>query len=165
MKKVLLMSDTHSYLDEQLMEYVQQADEVWHAGDVGHAKVLDALMAVKPLRGVYGNIDDQEVRMMLPEVLTFSVEGLRVHMRHIGGYPLRYARGVTEYLRSHPCDLFICGHSHILKVMRDQKHNLLHMNPGAAGVHGFHKQRTVLRFEIEAGAIQQLEAIELMPRH
>lgn len=165
MKKVLLLSDTHSYLDEQLMEYVHQADEVWHAGDVGQVKVLDDLMAVKPLRGVYGNIDDQEVRKMLPEMLSFSVEGLRVHMRHIGGYPPRYARGVAEYLRNHPCDLFICGHSHILKVMRDPQHKLLHMNPGAAGKHGFHQQRTVLRFVIKAGQIQQLEAIELMPRH
>jgi putative phosphoesterase len=165
MSKVLLLSDTHSYLDEHILEYVGQADEVWHAGDVGQVEVIDQLMDLKPVRGVYGNIDGTTVRAVLPEKLDFELNGLRVHMRHIGGYPPRYAKGVSTYLTTHPCDLFICGHSHILKVMRDSKRGLLHMNPGAAGKNGFHKQRTMLRFQVKDAKVTDLEVIELLPRY
>lgn len=164
MTRVLLLSDTHSFLDQNIVKYAKGVDEVWHAGDVGKVEVIDKLAQIKPLRGVYGNIDGREVRLQLPELLDFEVEGVRVHIRHIGGYPPRYAKGVADYLNEHPCDLFICGHSHILKVMRDQKRDLLHMNPGAAGTHGFHKQRTMLRFELDRGIVDNLEVIELLPR-
>ena len=165
MPQILLLSDTHSYIDESILEYAEGVDEVWHAGDVGDVAVIDELAKVNSLRGVFGNIDGTEVRLQLPEILDFEVGGLRVHMRHIGGYPPKYAKGVAGYLNDHPCDLFICGHSHILKVMRDKQRKLLHMNPGAAGKHGFQKQRTMLRFVVENNRIDQLEVIELQPRH
>lgn len=160
MKKILLLSDTHGYIGEDIIKYVHQADEVWHAGDIGDLKVTDTIKKLKPLRAVYGNIDNSQARTEFPLHQKFKVEGLRVWMTHIGGYPNRYAKGVRKEIQQQTPDVFISGHSHILKVMHDKKLNLLHMNPGAVGIHGFHKVRTMLRFEILNGNIQNLEVIE-----
>ena len=160
MTKILLLSDTHSFIGDDILKYVKQADEVWHAGDIGDLKVTDAIKKLKPLRAVYGNIDNAEARLEFPEHLKFICEGVKVWITHIGGYPGRYAPAVRDQIRLHTPDLFICGHSHILKVINDKKLKLLHMNPGAAGTHGFHKVRTMLRFEIIAEKIQNLEVIE-----
>ncbi len=160
MTKILLLSDTHSFIGDDILKYVKQADEVWHAGDIGDLKVTDAIKKLKPLRAVYGNIDNAEARLEFPEHLKFRCEGVKVWITHIGGYPGRYTPAVRNQIRIHTPDLFICGHSHILKVINDKKLKLLHMNPGAAGTHGFHKVRTMLRFEITGEKIQNLEVIE-----
>lgn len=159
--RIGLLSDTHSHLEESLLDYFADCDEIWHAGDIGDLAVTDRLAAEKPLRVVFGNIDDTEARTRFPEDLIFEVEGLKVLMTHIGGYPGRYSARAKKLIKVHQPGLFICGHSHILKVMPDSKHNLLHMNPGAAGKHGFHLMKTALRFSIEAGIISDLEVIEL----
>ena len=162
MMRVLLLSDTHSYLDTAIMEHVGQADEVWHAGDIGSLEVFDTLDGATRLRAVHGNIDDAGIQTVAPANLDFTVEGLRVFMTHIGGYPGRYNARVRDYLRSEPgIDLYICGHSHILKVMRDRELNVLHINPGACGIYGFHRIRTMIRFGIEDGKIIEPEVIEL----
>ena len=160
MTKILLLSDTHSFIGDDIVKYVQLADEVWHAGDIGDLKVTDAIKKLKPLRAVYGNIDNAEARLEFPEHLKFRCEGVKVWITHIGGYPGRYAQAVREQIKIHTPDLFISGHSHILKVINDKKLKLLHMNPGAAGNQGFHKVRTMLRFEISGKKIQNLEVIE-----
>ena len=159
--KIGLLSDTHSYLDPAVLEHFADCDEIWHAGDVGEATVLDTLEAQKPVRGVYGNIDDTTIRRRLPEDLRFTVNGLSVFMTHIGGYPGRYTARVRAILQAERPDLYICGHSHILKVVRDKHIGTLHMNPGACGRHGFHRMRTVLRFSITDGKVNDLEVIEL----
>ncbi|WP_139958647.1 metallophosphoesterase family protein [Flavicella sediminum] len=164
MKKILLLSDTHSFIDAQILKYVKLADEVWHVGDIGLIEVADSIKELKPFRAVYGNIDDKTVRAEYPLDAKFIVEGVSVWMTHIGGYPDKYNQRIREELKANPPKLFISGHSHILKVQYDQKLNLLHMNPGAAGKHGFHKVRTMLRFEIEKGDIKNLEVIELETR-
>lgn len=161
MKKILLLSDTHSHIDDTIIKYVKQADEVWHAGDIGNLKVTDTIAALKPLRAVYGNIDDAAARSQFPLDLKFTCEGVTVYITHIGGYPGKYHQRIRASLYANPPQLFICGHSHILKVMPDKKTGLLHMNPGAIGTHGFHKVRTMLRFQIENGTIDKLEVIEL----
>lgn len=161
MKKILLLSDTHGHLDEKIIEYVVKADEVWHAGDLGNEKILDKLSTHKPVKAVYGNIDGQLVRTQAPEFLSFTEEGLKVLITHIGGSPGRYVARAKTLIQKHLPNLFICGHSHILKVMHDQHHKHLHLNPGAAGISGFHKIRTMLRFTLDKGKINQLEAIEL----
>ena len=160
MTKILLLSDTHSFIGDDILKYVKQADEVWHAGDIGDLNVTDAIKKLKPLRAVYGNIDNAEARLEFSEHLKFRCEGVKVWITHIGGYPGRYAPAVRNQIRIHTPDLFICGHSHILKVINDKKLKLLHMNPGAAGTHGFHKVRTMLRFEVTGEKIQNLEVIE-----
>lgn len=160
MTKILLLSDTHSYIDDTILKYVKQADEVWHAGDIGEIKVTDAIKELKPLRAVFGNIDDAKTRVEFPENNRFMCEGVDVWITHIGGYPNRYDVRIREDIRKNPPKLFICGHSHILKVMPDKKLNLLHMNPGAVGKHGFHKTRTMLRFTIDGSKIDNLEVIE-----
>lgn len=165
MKKILLLSDTHSYIDKDILKYVKQVDEVWHAGDIGDLKVTDAIKALKPLKGVYGNIDGAEVRVEFPEHNRFMCENVDVWITHIGGYPKAYNVRVRDDIRANPPRLFICGHSHILKVMPDSKLNLLHMNPGAVGKHGFHKVRTMLRFTIDGKKIDNLEVIEFPVRH
>lgn len=161
MKKILLLSDTHSHLDEKILKYVRLADEVWHAGDIGNLAVTDELKKLKPLRAVYGNIDNAEARSEFPLNNRFWCEKVDVLITHIGGYPGKYNASIREELQNNPPKLFICGHSHILKVIFDKKLNLLHMNPGAAGIHGFHQVRTMLRFEIDGDKIQNLEIIEL----
>ncbi len=159
--KIGLMSDTHSFLDAKVYEYFKEVDEIWHAGDIGTEGVADALEKFKPLKAVYGNIDSHAMRHRFPENLRWSANGLEVFMTHIGGYPGKYpARIKEEFKATHP-DLFICGHSHILKIMPDKIHNLIHINPGACGNEGFHKVKTLVRFHIENGKIQNLEVIEL----
>jgi len=160
-KKILLLSDTHSYIDAQILKFVNQADEVWHAGDIGNLKVTDTIKEYKPLRAVYGNIDDAEARAEFQLDNWFEVEGVNVWITHIGGYPGRYKPRVYAELQKRTPKLFICGHSHILKVQFDKQFNLLHINPGAAGKHGFHKVRTMIRFELDAGEIKNMEVIEL----
>ena len=161
MKNILLLSDTHSHLDEAMLKYINQADEVWHAGDIGDVKVTDEIKKLKPLRAVYGNIDDALIRSEFPLHNRFFCEEIDVWITHIGGYPGRYTPSVRESLNNNPPKLFITGHSHILKVINDKKLGLLHMNPGAAGIHGFHQVRTMLRFEIHKDKIQKLEVIEI----
>ncbi|CAM1351899.1 MULTISPECIES: metallophosphoesterase family protein [Tenacibaculum] len=164
MKKILLLSDTHSFIDEQILKFVKQADEVWHAGDIGDLEVTDTIKKLKPLRAVYGNIDDKNARVEFPLDNKFVVDGVSVWITHIGGYPNKYNQRVREELKTNRPQLFICGHSHILKVQYDKKLNLLHLNPGAAGNHGFHKIRTMLRFEIDKGNVKNMEIIELANR-
>ncbi|GAB4164483.1 MAG: metallophosphoesterase family protein [Winogradskyella sp.] len=160
MKKILLLSDTHSYLDDAIIKYVRQADEVWHAGDIGDLNVTDQIKKHKPLKAVYGNIDDTRARAEFPLDLRFYCERVDVWITHIGGYPPKYNGRVREVLKNNPPDLFICGHSHILKVIPDKKLNLLHLNPGAIGKHGFHQKRTMLRFKIDGKQIKDLEVVE-----
>ena len=163
--KVLLLSDTHGHLDDSIINHCNEADEIWHAGDIGTVKVSDTLEGLTKLRGVYGNIDGQELRKVHPEINYFEVEGLKVLMIHIGGYPGKYAPGVLEKIKSLNPDIFICGHSHILKVSRDKKYNnMLCLNPGAAGKSGFHLVRTMIRMEISNKKILSLDVIELGKR-
>ena len=161
MKKILLLSDTHSHIDATILKYVKLADEVWHAGDIGDLKVTDTIQKLKPLRAVFGNIDNHEARLEFPLNNRFFCEGVEVLITHIGGYPGKYSPAIREEIAKNPPKLFICGHSHILKVMFDKKLNCLHMNPGAAGISGFHQKRTMLRFEIDGDKIQSLEIIEI----
>ena len=161
MKKILLLSDTHGYLDETMLKYIRQADEVWHAGDIGTTEVTDTIRKYKVLRAVYGNIDGGELRKEFKEIEMFTVAGVKVLMMHIGGYPGRYTPKAKQIIQQYPPDLFISGHSHILKVMYDKKKAFLHMNPGAAGKKGFHKVRTMLRFKINEAKIFDLEVIEI----
>ncbi len=161
MKKIGLLSDTHGFLDERLFHYFEDCDEIWHAGDIGKAEVAERLEAFKPLRAVFGNIDDAAMRRRFPEDLRFACEGLEVFMTHIGGYPGKYNKRVRDLLRTRPPELFICGHSHILKVVPDEQLGLLHINPGACGNEGFHRVKTVVRLEIEVGKVAKLEVIEL----
>jgi len=164
LKKILLLSDTHGFIDNQILKFVKQADEVWHAGDIGDIKVADAIRSLKPLRAVYGNIDNSVIRTEFPLDDRFIIDKLDVWMTHIGGYPNRYEARVKAEIELNPPNLFICGHSHILKVMNDKKYKLLHLNPGAAGKYGFHQVRTMLRFEINNSRVENLEVIELGKR-
>ena len=162
--KIGLLSDTHSYLDDRILHHLSTCDEIWHAGDFGSLEVSDTLANLKPLRGVYGNIDGKEIRMIHPKVNRFTVEELDVLMTHIGGYPGQYHPDIRTEVQQNPPGLFITGHSHILKVMPDKKLHLLHLNPGAAGRHGFHQVRTMMKFDINAGKIENLQVIELGKR-
>jgi putative phosphoesterase len=161
MKKIGLMSDTHSYLHPDVFSYFDKVDEIWHAGDIGNTELADKLEAFKPFRAVYGNIDGAELRVRYPLNLHFELEQVKVFITHIGGYPGKYAPGVKDELLKNAPKLFICGHSHILKVMPDPALKLLHINPGACGIQGWHKVKTLLRFELSDGNISQLEVIEL----
>ncbi|GAB3815492.1 metallophosphoesterase family protein [Pontibacter rugosus] len=163
--KIGLLSDTHSYIDDQIMRLLTGCDEIWHACDFGSIEVSDRLQEIAPLRGVYGNMDGQDIRQVHPKVQRFDVEGLDVLMTHIGGYPGKYHPDVRDIIKENPPKLYITGHSHILKVMSDKNlNNLLHINPGAAGKHGFHKIRTMVRFSVEAGLVKDLQVIELGKR-
>src|SRR5690554_767964 len=164
MTRILLLSDTHGYMDEKILKYVRQADEVWHAGDIGSLEVTDSLQKLKPLRAVYGNIDDNRAQLEFPLDHRFYCEGVAVWMTHIGGYPNRYNPRIREEIQRDPPKLFISGHSHILKVMWDKKLGLLHLNPGACGIHGFHQVRTMLRFVIDGEDIKDMEIVELGKR-
>ena len=164
MKKILLLSDTHSHIDDQILKHVDYADEVWHAGDIGDLSVTDEIKALKPLRAVFGNIDDAKARTEFPLHNRFMCEDVDVWITHIGGYPPKYNGKVRTALKENPPDLFITGHSHILKVIPDKTLNLLHLNPGAVGTHGFHKKRTMLRFKIDGKHIKALEIIEFERR-
>ena len=160
MKRILLLSDTHNYIDKSILKYIRKSDEVWHAGDIGNLQVTDTIKNLKPLRAVYGNIDNAEVRTEFPLQNRFMCEKVDVLMIHIGGYPGRYYPSIRPEIYSNPPQIFISGHSHILKVMTDKKTGLLHMNPGAVGKYGLHKVRTMLRFEIDGAKIENLEVIE-----
>jgi putative phosphoesterase len=165
MLKIGLISDTHGYLDPKVPEYFKNCDEIWHAGDIGDFEVARQLAGFKPFKAVYGKIDGREARMHYPLDLRFTTESLDVWITHIGGYPGRYEPRITSILKVNPPQLFICGHSHILKVMRDPKYNnMITMNPGAAGISGFHKFKTILRFSINEGKVIDLQAIELGKR-
>ena len=161
LKKILLLSDTHGYIDEKIISHTNYVDEVWHAGDIGNTRVIDNIKLLKPIKAVYGNIDSNEIRMMTEKNLIFESEGVRVVMTHIAGYPGRYNRNAIELIQKYNPNLFICGHSHILKVIQDKKYNHLHFNPGAAGIYGFHKKRTMLKFSLQKGTIKNLFVIEL----
>ena len=161
MQRIALLSDTHNYLDPKLFNYLSTCDQIWHAGDIGTISVCDALKQVKPLVAVYGNIDGQDIRIAYPLNQRFMCEEVDVWITHIGGYPGKYVPGIKETIAKNPPQLFICGHSHILKVMFDKKNNLLHINPGAAGIHGFHHTRTIVRFTIDKKRITDLEVVEL----
>ena len=161
LKKILLLSDTHGYIDENILSYTSDVDEVWHAGDIGHTIIIDKIKLLKPIRAVYGNIDNPIIRMSTEKNLFFKSEGVRVVITHIAGYPGRYNKNAMELIQKYKPKLFICGHSHILRVMRDKKYDHLHFNPGAAGVHGFHKKRTMLKFTLQKGVVKNLFIIEL----
>lgn len=164
MKKILLLSDTHGFIDDQILKFVKQADEIWHAGDIGNIAVADEIKKHKPIRAVYGNIDDAVIRSEFPLDNRFKCEDLDVWVTHIGGYPNNYDARIRQKIKENSPGLFISGHSHILKVMFDKKLNLLHMNPGAAGKSGFHTVRTMLRFSVIGKEIKDLEVIELETR-
>lgn len=159
-KKILLISDTHSFESAEVQKHLKDCDEVWHAGDWGTLAVSDAITKHKPLRGVYGNIDGADVRKMYPKELYFEIAGLKVYMTHIGGYPGKYAKGVKDRIIELKPDLFICGHSHICKVVKDKSLGLVHFNPGAIGMHGFHKKRTMMKFAIEDGKLIDINVLE-----
>lgn len=159
--KIGLLSDTHGYLDDRIKHHLSTCDEIWHAGDIGRITLLDELSEIADLRAVHGNIDNHEIRKLASENQFFKVGNLKVFMTHIGGYPGRYNPRVLALIKERKPDVFICGHSHILKVMQDKNHKLLHINPGAAGIHGFHKMRTLIRFQIIDSKICDMEVVEL----
>ena len=164
MIKIGLLSDTHGFFDPRLKEFFAACNEIWHAGDIGNISTADEIAVFKPLRAVYGNIDGQDVRIVYPQHLWFTCEGVDVWLTHIGGYPGHYDSRVRDRIQINPPGLFISGHSHILKVMPDKKLDLLYINPGAAGKYGFHLIRTAVRFVIEGSHIKDLEVIELGKR-
>ncbi len=161
MTRIGLISDTHHYLDDTVAEHFNNCDEIWHGGDFGTIVIAEQLKKIKPLKGVYGNIDGVDIRNIFPEQLVFMCEEVKVMMRHIGGYPPRYNPETKKELLIHRPQLFISGHSHILKVMYDDKLSCLHMNPGAAGKQGWHKVRTLIRFTIDGKEMNNCEVIEL----
>ena len=160
MKKIILLSDTHHTLDERIFPHLEDCDEIWHAGDIGKLEVTDQLKTFAPLRAVWGNIDDHSARKEFRETTYFKCEQVKVMMTHIGGYPGRYSKGIKDILIRKQPDLFISGHSHILKVIHDKKLNILHMNPGAIGNYGWHKVKTILAFDVEGKDIKNLRVIE-----
>ena len=164
MTRIGLISDTHGYLDESVFEHFNNCDEVWHGGDFGEGGLAKRIKEKKSLKGVYGNIDSDDIRAEFPEQLIFMCEDVKVMIRHIGGYPPKYNPETKRELLIHQPQLFVAGHSHILKVMYDDKLQCLHMNPGAAGKHGWHKIRTIIRFAIDGKNIRDCEVIELGER-
>jgi uncharacterized protein len=164
MKQIGLLSDTHAYLHPDLPRIFGHCDEIWHAGDFGSMEVVDGLSGIRPLRGVYGNIDGQEIRLAHPEVRRFQCEQVDVLMMHIGGYPGRYAPKALSLIKDSPPRLFISGHSHILRIQYDKRHGLLYINPGAAGKTGFHKVITMVRFVVDGDRIRDLEIVEFPRR-
>ena len=161
MKLIGLISDTHGFLDSRFIYHLKNCDEIWHAGDIGSQEVAEKLKEIAPLKAVFGNIDSHKIRLEFPEKIRFMCEQVDVFITHIGGYPGRYDKRVKKVLQSKPPTLFICGHSHILKVMNDKKLGILHMNPGAAGNSGLHKVKTMIRFKIDGKNISDLEVVEL----
>lgn len=164
MKRIGLISDTHGHIDEKYLKYFESCDEIWHAGDIGDIAVTDYLASIAPLRVVYGNIDNHVIRSEFPLNRRFILEGVRVLMTHIGGKPYAYTANIRDEITKNPPQLFICGHSHICKVQMDKKLNSLYVNPGAAGIKGFHDVRTIMRFSLENGNIKDMEVIELGKR-
>jgi len=164
MKRILLLSDTHGHLDTAMEKYIREADEVWHAGDIGSLTLSDRIAAIKPMQAVYGNIDGHDVREVWPEHSLYTTEGVTVLMLHIAGTPDRYNARARTLIQMHRPQLFVCGHSHILKITRDTESGLLHINPGAAGHHGFHHERTMVRFTLHEGKIDEVDVITLGTR-
>ena len=164
MTKIGLLSDTHGYLDPKVFEYFKDVDEIWHAGDVGSPEVIEALEEFKPTRGVFGNIDDHKVRAMWPEHNAFKCEGVKVLISHIGGRPYKYRKVSYPQIELEKPDVFVCGHSHILLVQLDKKINAMWLNPGACGFKGFHKVKTLLRFDVDGGKLKNMEVIQLGQR-
>ena len=164
MTSIGLMSDTHDFLDPLVFKYFADCDEVWHAGDIGDLAITDTLEGLFTVRAVYGNVDNEKVRATWPLDLHFQCEGVKVWMTHIGGYPGRYKQRIREQMRVVRPDLFICGHSHILKIIYDKQYGHLHMNPGACGNHGFHQVKTLIRFKIDGATFHDVEVIELGKR-
>ena len=164
MKKIILISDTHNSLDKRFFPYFNNIDEIWHAGDIGDISITDKLKSFAPLRAVWGNIDNSQIRSEFSETICFTCEAIKVVITHIGGYPKNYNSKVTQLIKAKKPDLFICGHSHILKVIYDEKYKLLHMNPGAIGDYGIHQIKTMLSFEINIDKITNLKVIEF-PRN
>lgn len=165
MRKIGLIADTHNYLDPQVGEYFQDRDEIWHAGDFGQIELADKLEEIAPVVGVYGNIDGADIKAKYPLHQRFEMEEVDVWMTHIGGVPGRYCIPIRQEIENNPPDLFICGHSHILKIARDHElGNMLYMNPGAAGKHGFQIYRTIVRFTLNTGRIEDVEVINLGKR-
>lgn len=160
MKTILLLSDTHSFADTSLEKHYKHVDEIWHAGDIGVLDVTDYLKSFATLRAVYGNIDDQEIRSEFPKDLFFEIEGFKVWITHIGGYPPKYSKKIISTLNIEKPSIFICGHSHILKVIFDKERQCLHLNPGAIGKHGFHNVRTMLKFKLDKGNISDMKILE-----
>jgi phosphodiesterase family protein len=162
MKLIGILSDTHSCWDDRYAKHFKGCDEIWHAGDIGDISIVKRLEEICPVvRAVSGNIDHGEVRRLCPEVMSFEVEGVKVWLTHIGGYPGRYSPGVKSILREEGIKLMVTGHSHILKVMPDKELGLLHINPGAAGYHGWQKERTLVKLSIDSGVIKELDVITL----
>ncbi|MBP7478538.1 MAG: metallophosphoesterase family protein [Chitinophagales bacterium] len=160
--RICLLSDTHAHLDPRIIPHLSDVDEIWHAGDIGNLRVSNALAQIKPFRAVYGNIDGQEIRQIYPEDLWWECEGFSIWMTHIGGYPTKFSSRVRNILKTKVPDIFICGHSHILRVMRDAQYgNMVVMNPGAAGNEGFHRMKTLLKFDLVDKKILNMQAIEL----
>ena len=164
MKKIGLLSDTHAYWDEKFVQYFSECDEIWHAGDIGSEEVLNRLKALKPVRAVHGNIDDYLIRATCPSILRFKIEEVEVLLTHIGGYPGKYEPSIRHELSARPPKLFVCGHSHILKVMYDSHLRMLCVNPGAAGKSGFQQVRTLVRFVIDGADLKEMEVIEMKDR-
>lgn len=162
--RIGLLSDTHGHLDDQIFKHFAECDEIWHAGDIGTLQLADQLSSFKPFFAVFGNIDHGKLRQLFPEDLWLERNGISIWMTHIGGYPPKYNPRTKSRLNERCPDLFICGHSHILKVLRDKERGLLHINPGAAGIQGFHTVKTVVRFSIFESKITDLEVIELGSR-
>jgi len=161
MKNISLLSDTHSVLDERFIRHLKNSDEIWHAGDIGSLEIYDKLKKLSNLRAVYGNIDNHKIRITLASELFFKCEGINVYMTHIGGKPGKYSKGIKEKIEKTEPNVFVCGHSHILKIMNDKKNNLLYINPGAAGDHGIHQVKTIIKFNIDKKNIKDLKIIEL----
>ena len=162
LKRIILLSDTHSYMDDSILKHCAEADEIWHAGDFGNMDVIEQLQKLKPVRGVFGNIDGADIRKTFPRDVRFTCEGVDVWMIHIGGYPPRYEPHTINIIKQNPPDIFICGHSHILKIMRDPSNKkILHINPGAAGKHGFQTVRTLVKFTLHESQIADVEVVEL----
>lgn len=164
MIKVAILSDTHSDLEADVLASMQGCNEIWHAGDIGDESVLTKLMQIGKLRAVFGNIDDAQIRIQIPAIQLFSIENIRVLMTHIAGYPGTYNSTAKALIKEHRPDIFVCGHSHLLKIIRDPIHGHLHINPGAAGQHGFHAFRTIVRCTLHNGKISNMEVVELGKR-
>tara|TARA_B100000780_G_C21111917_1_gene449408 strand:- start:701 stop:1192 length:492 start_codon:yes stop_codon:yes gene_type:complete len=161
MKRIGLLSDTHSFLDEKVKKHLKNCDEIWHAGDIGNLKVTDELAEIAPLRAVYGNIDGSDLRTAFEKDLHFNVEGVNIFMTHIGGRPPRFAPGILSGLKDVKPDVFICGHSHILIAQFCKSFGGLHLNPGAAGIYGMHQVKTMMRFDISSTGVANLEVVEI----
>ena len=164
MRRIGLLSDTHSFLDPKVFTHFEDCHEIWHAGDFGEIQVAESLLQFRPLKGVYGNIDGPEIKALFPLNQNFEIEGFKVRIIHIGGYPGHYPKLLKESLKQDPCTLFICGHSHILRVIQDPDLGMLTINPGAAGKHGFHHIRTIMKFDLSEGKIDAMKVIELGKR-